>query len=108
MPREATQHLLEKEGEYRKKEIADQEIDGRMRVVVRGVFKQRDQCQQYDDWTRVSDLALNVPAIRFVGAHARGRISYAASLAVRKTMQGRLARTVFQIATRPSAAAANV
>src|SRR6266478_7381707 len=55
-----------------------------MCVSVGGLLKQGDQREKNDDRTRVRDLALDVPAIGFVGAHARGRGSYASSLARRR------------------------
>src|SRR6266849_794454 len=55
-----------------------------MCVSVGGLLEQGDQREKNDDRTRVGDLTLNVPAIGFVGAHARGRGSYASSLARRR------------------------
>src|SRR6266852_3772587 len=99
MPRQAAEHLLEEQRKDGQKEIGDQEVDRALRVVGGSLLKQCDQRQEHDNWARVSNLALNVPAIRFVGAHARGRSSYAASLAACRTSSARLGRAVFQIAT---------
>src|SRR5882757_2484082 len=69
-----------------------------MSMSVRDLLQQRNKCKQCHDWARVSDLALNVPAIRFMGAHARGRVS-CFSLAAHSLPESHLGGTVFQVAT---------
>src|SRR5712672_824779 len=69
-----------------------------MSMSVRDLLQQRNTCKQCHDWARVSDLALNVPAIRFMGAHARRRVS-CFSLAAHSTPEWHLGGTVFQFAT---------
>src|SRR4030081_602182 len=69
-----------------------------MSMSVRDLLQQRNKRKQCHDWARVSDLALNVPAIRFMGAHARRRVS-CFSLAAHSTPEWHLGGTVFQFAT---------
>src|SRR5712671_4688406 len=69
-----------------------------MSMSVRDLLQQRNKRKQCHDWARVSDLALNVAAIRFMGAHARRRVS-CFSLAAHTTAEWHLGGTVFQFAT---------
>src|SRR5216683_419262 len=77
VPGKATEHALKRNRENGEDKIGDQKREGTLGMMSRGVFKKRNQREQNDDGTRVSDLALDVPAVRFVGTHARGRNSYA-------------------------------
>jgi hypothetical protein len=70
-----------------------------MRFSRRWLFQHGEQRQQDKNRARVNDLPLEVVAVRLMGAHARGRVSYAFSLTRREECGGALATGSIQLAT---------
>ena len=70
----AAYSALEQNSEKRENKVGDENGEGRMSAVVRGLLEESDESEKNDDGARVGNLALDVAALRNVGAHARGRI----------------------------------
>src|SRR5229473_1396122 len=66
------------------------------------------QRQQNKNRARVDDLPLEMVAVRLMGAHARGRVSYAFSLTSCEECRGACVTRRFQLATRRLAGAEGV
>ena len=59
----------------REDQIGDEERDGALGVFWIGLLEQRQNRKQNDNRASEDDLPLEMAAIRFMGAHARGRKS---------------------------------
>ncbi len=66
--------------EERDNQIGNQERKRAVRFTRGGSLENREQRQQNKNRASINDLALEMVAIRLMGAHARGRLSYALSL----------------------------
>src|SRR5580700_2226507 len=84
MPGAFAEETLERNKCEGKDQIGDKEINGALGRLGIGLLEQRQNGKQNDNGARVDDLPLEMAAIRFVGAHARGRDSSGNSLARRK------------------------
>lgn len=75
MPGAFAEETLERNDGERDDQISDEEQDRALGFLGIWVLEQREKRKQNDNRARVDDLPLEMAAIRFVGAHARGRDS---------------------------------
>ncbi len=69
--------------EERDNQIGDEERGRAVRFVRGRLFENGEQRQQNKNWARINDLPFEMVTVRLMGAHARGRVSYAFSLTSR-------------------------
>ena len=75
MPGSFAKETLDRNERERNYQIGNQELDGALGCLQVGLLEDCQQGKQNDNWARIDDLPLEMAAIRFVGAHARGRDS---------------------------------
>ena len=75
MPGTFAEETLEWDDGEGEDQVGDEERDGAFRGLGIGLLEEREDRKQNDNGARVDDLPLEMAAIRFVGAHARGRDS---------------------------------
>jgi hypothetical protein len=83
MPGSFAEETLERNDGERNNQIGEHEGDGALGLPRFRLLKQGQNGKQNENRARVDDLPLEMAAIRFVGAHARGRDSSSNSLARR-------------------------
>src|ERR1700741_3063000 len=95
MPAAFAQEALERDERQGNNQISAEEGKGTLGLLRVREFQQGEKGKQNDDRTSAYDLPLEMAAIRFMGAHARGRDSSENSLASR----GSSVRARIQLAT---------